>query len=201
MLEKFFNWFLGKNEVSVEDISKFQDKQQKIFKESTGVNLKDIIIDIGREISWGDIVNHVFRILEFDKNGTIINQNNQVEAKNSFDPYGFLLAESPILNNRVRLPIIHQDDFLLAASIFDDPELKKLVVKEEFLVTYSPRHLSSEGLSASPHHVLHYAIVPRGTMDSYYSENNDIHMAKPEPQKIFGPFVYQGEIKVKMNLK
>ena len=47
--------------------------------------------------------------------------------------------------------------------------------------------------------VLHYAIVPSGTLDSYYSANSDAHMARPEPQKLFGQFVYQGEIKVQIN--
>ena len=109
-----------------------------------------------------------------------------------------MLAESPILNNRVRLPIIHRDDFLLAASVFDDPKLANLVESEELLVTYSPKHLGAKGVSASPHHVLHYALVPSGTLDSYYSANNDAHFAKPEPQNLFGSFVYQGEIKVKI---
>ena len=54
-------------------------------------------------------------------------------------------------------------------------------------------------MSASPHHVLHYALVASGTLDSYYSANNDAHMAKSEPQQLFGPFVYQGEIQVQIN--
>ena len=99
----------------------------------------------------------------------------------------------------MRLPIIHRDDFLLAASVFDEPKLAGLVVDEEFLVTYAPKHLLPKGLSGSPHHVLHYVITPRGTLDSYYSMNNDMHMAKPDPQKLFGPFVYQGWIKVQIN--
>jgi hypothetical protein len=41
--------------------------------------------------------------------------------------------------------------------------------------------------------------VSSGTLDSYYSANSDAHMAKPEPQKLFGPFVYQGEIKEQIN--
>ena len=110
-----------------------------------------------------------------------------------------MLAQSPILNNKVRIPIIHRDDFLLAASVFDDPKLANLVESEELLVTYSPKHLGPKGISGSPHHVLHYALVPSGTLDSYYSANNDAHFAKPEPQKLFGPFVYQGEIKVQIN--
>lgn len=189
----------GNHEVAVRKISVVQERHKKNFKQVTGVDAKDIIPEIGKEISWADIVNHAFRVLEFDRNGTIINENNQVKAKSSFQPYGYLFVESPILNNRVRLPIIHRDDFLLAASVFDEPKLADLVDNEELLVTYAPKHLGPKGLSGSPYHVLHYTIVPSGTLDSYYSVNNDAHMARPEPQKLFGPFVYQGEIKVQIN--
>ncbi|MEJ0090992.1 MAG: hypothetical protein WDM80_14770 [Limisphaerales bacterium] len=188
------------NEKSVEKIiATAQERAKTKYKEATGIDAKNIVPEIGKEISWSDIVNHVFRVFEFDKNGTTINESNQVKAKSSFQPYGYLFAESPILNNRVRLPIIHRDDFLLAASVFDDPKLANLVESEELLVTYSPKHLGSKGVSVSPHHVLHYALVPSGTLDSYYSANNDTHFAKPEPQKLFDPFVYQGEIKVQIN--
>lgn len=164
-----------------------------------GYDVKDIVPTIGREISWADIVNQVFRVLEFDRSDTTIEQNNQVKARSSYTPYGYLLVESPILNQKVRLPIIHRDDFLLAASVFDEPVLADLVVDEELLVTYAPEHLRPKGLSGSLYHVLHYVITPRGTLDSYYSMNNGMHMAKPNPQKLFGPFVYQGEIKVPIN--
>ncbi len=183
----------------LQKISNLQEKHKKDFKEITGIDAKDIIPEIGKEISWADIVNHAFRVFKFDRNGTTVNENNQVKAKNSFQPYGYLLVESPILNNRVRLPIIHRDDFLLAMSVFDEPKLVAKIADEELLVTYSPKHLGPKGISGSPHHVLHYALVPSGTLDSYYSVNNDAHMAKPEPQKLFGPFVYQGEIKVQIN--
>lgn len=183
----------------LQKISDLQEKHKKDFKEITGIDAKDIIPEIGKEVSWSDIVNHAFRVFEFDRNGTTINENNQAKAKSSFQPYGYLLVESPILNNRVRLPIIHRDDFLLVASVFDDPKLANLIESEELLVTYAPKHLGPKGLSGSPHHVLHYAIVPSGTLDSYYSVNNDAHMVKPEPQKLFGPFVYQGEIEVQIN--
>jgi len=43
--------------------------------------------------------------------------------------------------------------------------------------------------------------VPNGTLDSYYSANNDMHFSKPEPQKPGGPFIYQGETKVQINLE
>jgi hypothetical protein len=180
-------------------ITSIQEQNRKKFEEAIGVDIKDVIVEIGREISWADIVNHVFRVLEFDRSDTTTEQNNQVKAKSSFRPYGYLLVESPIMNQKVKLPIIHRDDFLLAASVFDEPKLAGLVADEELLVTYSPKRLLPKGLSGSPHHALHYVITPRGTLNSYYSMNNDIHMAKPEPQKLFGSFVYQGEIKVQVN--
>ena len=189
----------GDHEAAVQQITIAQERQRNKIKEATGVDVKNIVPEIGREISWADIVNQVFRVLEFDRGGTIIEQNNQVKAKSSFKPYGYLFVESPIMNQKVRLPIIHRDDFLLAASVFDKPKLAELIVDEELLVTYSPKHLLPKGLSGSPHHVLHYVITPRGTLDSYYSMNNDMHMAKPDPQKLFGPFAYQGEIKVQIN--
>lgn len=188
------------NDKSVKKIlATAQERAKTKYKEATGVDAKDIIPDIGKEISWADIVNHTFRVLEFDRNNTVVDKNNQVKAKSSLQPYGYLLAESPILNNKVRIPIIHRDDFLLAASVFDGPKLAAMVVDEELLVTYAPKHLLPKGLSGSQHHVLHYAITPRGTLDSYYSKNNDMYMVKPDPQKIFGQFVYQGEIKVQIN--
>jgi hypothetical protein len=182
-------------------IAVMQERARAEYKESTGLNIQDIIPEVGREISWLIIVNHVFRVLEFDRSDTTIEQNNQVKAKSSFRPYGYLLVESPIMNQKVKLPIIHRDDFLLAASVFDEPKLVGLVADEELLVTYSPKRLLLKGLSGSPHHALHYVITPRGTLDFYYSMNNDIHMAKPEPQKLFGSFVYQGYLKVQVNLE
>jgi len=191
----------GNHDTAVQKISATQERHKKNFKEATGVDAKDIIPEIGKEISWADIVNHAFRVLEFDRNNTTVDQNNQVKAKSSVQPYGYLLAESPILNNKAQIPIIHRDDFLLAASVFDEPKLAAMVVDEELLVTYAPKHLLPKGLSSSPHHVLHYAITPRGTLDSYYSKDNDMYMAKPDPQKLFGQFVYRGEIKVHINPK
>ncbi|MFA5767627.1 MAG: hypothetical protein WC919_06920 [Candidatus Paceibacterota bacterium] len=193
------DWQVLSDEEKLKKMSDLQEKRKKDFKEITGTDMKNIVPEIGKEISWADIVNHTFRVLDFDRNGTTINENNQVKAKSRFQPYGYLLAESPILNNRVRLPIIHRDDFLLAASVFDEPKLATMVKDEEMLVVYSPKYLGPKGLSGSPHHVLHYAITPHGTLDAYYSKNNDMYMAKPEPQKLVGEFIYQGEIKVQIN--
>lgn len=157
------------------------------------------IPEIGKEISWENIINHAFRVFDFDRNGTTVNERNQVKARSSFRPYGYLLVESQILNNRVKLPIIHRDDFLLAASVFDDPKLVGFIESEELIVTYSPKYLGPMGTSGSPHHVLHYALASSGTLDSYYSVNNSAHMAEPDPQKLFGPFVYDGEISVRID--
>ncbi len=194
----------GNQDAVLQRIATAQETQRKKFKEATGIDVRDIIPLIGKEISWAEIVNQVFRVLEFDRSDTTIEQNNQVKARKSllgvtFKPYGYLLVESPILNQKARLPIIHRDDFMLVASVFDVPKLAEIVVDEELLVTYAPKHLLPKGLSGSPHHVLHYVITPRGTLDSYYSMNNDIHMAKPDPKKLFGSFVYQGMIKVQIN--
>ncbi len=189
----------GDHESAVQRITTAQERQRAKFKEAIGIDVRDIIPEIGRDISWGNIVRHVFHIVEFDRSDTIIEQNDAVKATSLFKPYGYLLVESPILNTKARLPIIHRDDFLLAASVFDEPKLAQLIIDEELLVTYAPKHLLPKGLSGSPSHVLHYVITPRGTLDSYYSMNNDAHMATPEPEKLFGQFVYEGEIKVQVN--
>ncbi len=188
----------GNRESAEQRIAIAQERQRAKFKEATGIDVRNIVPVIGRDISLADIVNQVFRVLEFERCGTTID-NNKVKALSSVEPYGYLLVESPILNQKVRLPIIHKDDFILAASVFDLPNPAEHIVDNELLVTYAPKHLLDKGLSGSPHHVLHYVIAPHGTLDSYYSTNNSIHMAKPEPAKIFGQFVYMGEIKVQIN--
>jgi hypothetical protein len=193
--------FLGQgNRKSAEEvIAVVQERHRREFGDASGIDTHDIIPEIGREISWADIVNHTFRILEFDRSDTTIDQNYQVQATSSLKPYGYLLVESPILNQKARLPIVHRDDFSLASSVFDEPRLVDLVVNEELLVTYAPKHLLPNGTSGSRWHVLHYVITPRGTLDSYYSLSDDVHFGKPDPQKLFGKFVYQGEIKVGTN--
>jgi len=191
----------GDHEAALQKMTKAQERLQEKFKETTGIDVKDIVPEIGKEISWAAIVNHAFRVLGFDRDDTTIDQNYQAKAKSAFKPYGYLLVESPILNQTIKMPIIHRDDFLLAASVFDEPKVLAPIEAEELelLATYAPKHLLPKGLSGSPHHVLHYVITPRGTLDSYYSKNNGMYMAKPAPQKLFGPFVYQGEIKVQIN--
>ncbi len=155
--------------------------------------------EIGREIQWTDIIRQVFRVLEFDRAGTTIGPGDTVKAASAVLPYGYLLVESPILNQPVRLPIVHRDDFLLAASVFDEPRLAEAVKEEdELLVSYIPKHKLPRGLAGTSH-ALHYVITPRGTLDRYYEVGGDVHMAKPAPEKLFGSFVWHGEIRVQVN--
>jgi hypothetical protein len=164
-----------------------------------GALLDSITSEVGKGIKWIDIVGQVCRVLEFDKGDTIIGPDNKVKATSSFKPYGYLLVESPIFNQPVRLPIVHRDDFLLAASVFDEPRLAEAIKEEELLVTYLPKRTLPNGMMAGPTHALHYVITPRGTLDRYYEVDNDKHMASPAPEKLFGRLVYEGEIKVQVN--
>jgi hypothetical protein len=164
-----------------------------------GALLDSITPEVGKGIKWIDIVGQVCRVLEFDKDGTIIGSDNQVKATSSFKPYGYLLVESPIFNQPVRLPIVHRDDFLLASSVFDDPSVAETIEEDELLVTYVPKRTLPNGMMAGTSHALHYVITPRGTLDRYYEVDNDKHMTSPSPEKLFGKLVYDGEIRVQVN--
>lgn len=153
---------------------------------------------IGREIQWTFIIRHVFRVLNFDRAGTTVESGNNVKAASATAPYGYLAVESPILSQPVRLPIVHRDDFLLAASVFDEPQLSQAAKEGELLVTYIPRH-ELPGRLAGISHALHYVVTPRGTLDRYYAIEGDEHKARPAPEKLFGSFVWDGEIRVGLN--
>lgn len=185
---------------AIKKISAFQKRTKKMIKESTGFDVQYLIPEIGKEISWEDIIRHIFKVLEFNRMGTIIDENNQVKAESYLKPYGYLLAESPILNNKVLIPIIHRDDFALANSVYDEPQMVDYITDKEFLVTYAPENIGPGGISIGLYHVLHYVIVPIGTLDYYYSIDDDIHMAEPMPEKLFGPLIHRGEIGVQINL-
>lgn len=152
--------------------------------------------EIGREISWAEIVRHIFLVLDFDRSGTKIDQNNNVIAKSSFKPYGYLIVRSPILEQNVRLPIVHKDDFLLAASVFDEPKLSKEIQELELLVTYIPKHTHPDGL-AGIWHSLHFVITKPGTLEKFYKNESEI--TKPTPEKIFYNISWEGEIRVGLN--
>ncbi len=191
----------GERDAAVQRIAAAQERQRAKLQETTGIDFRDTPPMIGSDISWADIVNHAFRVLEFDRAGTVVGEDNQVQAESPTAPYGYLLVESPILNQKVLLPITHAFDFLLATTVYDDPELTDGLVAQqiELLVTYSPKKLKAGGVSGSPHHVLHYALATRGALDSYYSADEDAHMANPEPHALFGPFVYEGPTLVRVS--
>jgi len=153
---------------------------------------------IGRDISWTDIVGQVFRIVAFDKAGTTVDINGKVHPKSPIHPYGYLQVESPILSNIAILPVCHHDDFLLAYSIFDEPHIVEALETQELLVTYAPRHKLPGGLMGISHG-LHYVLVPSGTLNQYYEFNSGVHIAHPAPEKLFGRFIYEGELKVQTN--
>ena len=51
----------------------------------------------------------VFRVVDFDRSGTTVDLDagsHSVEAGSKAEPYGYLLVESPTLNQPVELPII-----------------------------------------------------------------------------------------------
>lgn len=176
-----------------------QERFGEILNHENSIGVEAIVPEIGRDISWSDIVRHVFRVCEFDRSGTTIGPDGQVYPVSEVSPYGHLLVESPILNQRARLPIIHRDDFILAASVFDDPRVAGRLSQEDLLVTYAPKHHRHDGRSGSPHHVLHYVLTPRGALYRYYAVDDDAHMRSPKPEKLFGPFVYEGIISVGVN--
>lgn len=155
--------------------------------------------EVGRDIAWIDVLGHVCRVLDFDRAGTAIGAGNSVKAKSISKPYGYLLVESPNFVEPFRLPITHREDFLLAASVFDNPDLVDLINQEEMLVTYVPEQHLPTGHSLSIMHALHYVIVPCETLDSYYEINGDEHTDTSNLERLFGKFVYNGEIKVQVN--
>ena len=107
--------------------------------------------EIGREIKWSDIIRHAFRVLEFDRAGTTVSPGDTVKPFSALKPYGYLLVESPTLNVPVKLPITHRDDFLLAASAFDEPQLLEPAKEKELLVTYAPKSRLPFGLAGTTH--------------------------------------------------
>lgn len=154
--------------------------------------------EVGRDVPWSTIVRQVFRVIEFERDGTVI-QGGKVRTAKTLAPYGHLLVESPVTTDRVlRIPITHRDDFLLAASVFDEPRLADAVTQGELLVTYVPSAKLPGGLAGTAH-ALHYVLTPRGTLDLYYSSETADHLSQPEPEKLFGQFNWAGELRVGVN--
>lgn len=154
---------------------------------------------IGREIGWADVVRHVFRVIAFDRTGTVIRPGGKVKAGSWFRPYGYLYVDSPILNRPACLPIIHRDDFFVAARVADEPELARRAASSDWvwLVAYVPQHALPGGLTGVTH-ALHYAICPTGTLGQSYDVDNGFHRRAPAPAKLFGRFFWDGIARVEV---
>lgn len=188
------------DEATVAAINEIQAEQREDLR-AQGIDYNNTTPEIGKEIQWSDVLSMAFRVIDFDHNGTTIDLDSgikSVKAKSQFAPYGYLLVESPTLNQPVGLPIVHNNDFWLAASVFDDPSVLRHVTsgERELLVTYQPEKTAKGGINASMAHCLHFALVPSGTLDKYYDDNK--RMARPEPELLFGKLIFNGEISVRM---
>jgi hypothetical protein len=183
----------------VDQLSQIQEENKAQLK-AAGLDTGSLVPRVGEHIRWIDIPQMVFRVVDFDRCGTTVDLDagsQSIEAGSQTGAYGYLVVESPTLNQPVQLPIIHRDDFYLASTIFDDPSFS-LPEDAELLVTYAPKRMDKRGFSTSPHHVLHYALVPRFTLERYYSDDEigTRRMSRPEPHLIFGSFKYDGMIGV-----
>ena len=152
---------------------------------------------VGRDIKWEEINREVFRINEFDRNKTIIDNNGELHPKDNFNPYGFLIVEWPIIERRVKLPITHRDDFLLVSSIYDNPEICKEIEFNDFLVSYLPAD-KKENEYAAFLHVLHFILTPLGTLEKYYKKKQSTLLGY-DPECLFGAFSWEGELRVGIN--
>jgi len=157
---------------------------------------------IGRDIMWEDIVRQVFRVIEFDRAGTVVESGDKVKASSVFEPYGYLIVASPIIDEMIaNLPITHKNDFVLATTVFDESTKWVQAIKDneaELLVTYVPKRKLPLGFGGISH-CLHYALTPPGTLSKYYEIGNGIHKTSPEVEKIFGELAWKGEIRVQVN--
>jgi len=149
----------------------------------------------GKDSTWKEINNEVFRIVSFDRNDTYINSDGKVIAKSRLAPYGYLLVEWPIIERLVKLPIVHSNDFQLATFLFEDYDTEENKNLYDFLVVYAQK-----GASRLPAitHVLHFAIAPRLTLEKYYEKKKEYLCY--DPSIIFGPYVWDGELSIKLNL-
>lgn len=187
----------GNESAALQRIQEEQERNHASLRE-LGIDPLVIIPVIGQDIKWSDIVRQVFRVLEFDRADTTVLANGTVKAATLTKPYGYLLVESPILNVKACLPIIHRNDFALAMTVYDNPQLYDMVAQKELLVTYFPKYKLPMGFAGITH-ALHYVIVPRGTLERYYEFNNDEHMTNPAPEKLFKRFAWGWKIRVEVN--
>lgn len=125
--------------------------------------------EIGNSITWRDSINLVFKIIDFDSNGTIIDMNGKVKAKSLYKPYGYLTVSNPYISENHLLPIVHKDDYFLIEQYFTDPRFKEVIQENEILVVYRPKNIVSSG-AAGFDHCLHYVITPKDTIAGFYKK-------------------------------
>jgi hypothetical protein len=152
--------------------------------------------EIGVDIKWTEIVGHIFRVLNLDRDGTTIDGNGKVVKADRLKPYGYLLVESPILNHTARLPILHRDDFRLVANVCDTTSPAGGIKESELLVTYIPKE-KLPGAIPGYTHALHYVLAKKNTLEEYYRIG--ARTLKPEPERIFSRLTWEGELRVETN--
>ena len=68
--------------------------------------------------------------------------------------------------------------------------MKALAAEDvELLITYAPKRSLANGYAIGISHVLHYALVPYGTIDDYYEVYGDQDVSISALEKLFGQFV------------
>jgi hypothetical protein len=81
----------------------------------------------------------------------------------------------------------------LADLLLGGPEEAHCVVVEDVALLFlAEERASSTYFAVLPHHCQEQ--LRAGTLEWYYSMDDDRHMASPAPEKLFGRFVYDGEI-------
>lgn len=157
---------------------------------------------VGQNVEWSSIARHVFRVLSLEKHATV-DADGKVQRASRFRVYGHLIIESPIMatlrpgsmlpESPISLPIIHNHDFRVAASILDEPRMRAALDRREveLLVTYAPKRIGPRGLSMSDEHVLFFAGSAPGALERYYEREG---ASARDPERFFGPFVYMGEV-------
>ena len=49
-------------------------------------------------------------------------------------------------------------------------------------------------------HSLHYVITEKNNLEKYYEIDSGVYRTKPKPEKLFEHIVYEGELRVELNL-
>lgn len=180
--------------VSIKDA--IENLEEGLYQEliDDDVNVYDIFPEIGKQMKWNMIAGMVFQVIDFDRGDTYYDTARIAQNDDQTKPYGYLIVKSATVSQPTKLPIIHRDDYMLADLVFGDEDFKNIIIdsgKHELLVTYVPELMNSAGYSMSPTHCLHYSIEPKGTLDNYYNGDKGLErMRDPEPEIIFGDFVY-----------